>query len=300
MKNNITKIVFILALYFFSLGIVYADVTTYNIKGVYVPWDQVTHNGWIYECFEQFKTNQCTFWLLYEPGIGIYWRDTWKFISVTKDNTENIIDFPWAPFIITTPKVTQSWSYIIEWEISHNAIAGKYAKLEENGIIVNTVYSKDNSNIQYGNFYFENMPNGDYDYAVYLCNGSGSIENCTKWNKVLVKVSNSYDKEKVIFTRNNTTTIPKPIKEREIEIIKKVPVNSTNTSMDFRLKIEQKIQTIIQVNKLNKEKIKEIVTRIETKIFILEVKNRKGLLTWAEKRNYFIYKMIKEIFETYL
>lgn len=314
MKNNIIKIVFILILCFFSNSIAEADVTIYNKNGVYAPWDQVINKGRIYECFEQFKTNQCNFWSLYEPGVGIYWRNTWRVVSagsnsnnniiITNDSTENTKDFPWVPFITSTPKVTQSWSYIIEWEISDSSPSWKFVKLEENWEITNKVYWENNSNIRFGSFSFSNMPNGDYKYAIYLCIQNDAIEKCSKSNIILVKVDNSYDADKVTIIKGDKTPVkevkPSTLPEKDT-IVKIYPwKKGSNIPTDYRENIEKKIQTIVLKNKLNKEEIKEIVTNIETKLFILEVKNRKWLLSWAEKRNYFLYKMIKEIFQTYL
>lgn len=229
------------------------------------------------------------------------------FLCIVKGTYAESIEFPWTPNIISNPALTGVNSYSIDWEIAPNWVAGKYAKLKENWVIVNTVYWENNSNIRYWNFYFENMPNGDYSYAVQLCNGSGSVEKCTEGNKVLIKISNSYDKEKVIFIRDTNTNKslekkqeePKTIKEPTVKKSISIPPRSDKTFVNYEDNLKAKINLLIKMKKIDNEKITIILWNIETLKKSLEIRNRKWLLTWSEKKNYFILKMIKWIFESY-
>lgn len=205
------------------------------------------------------------------------------------------IEFPWTPNLPIKPILAQTGSYTLNWEIDANTPAWKYAKLEENGKIVNTVYWENAANIRFWYFWFENMPNGDYSYAVYLCNASGATERCTKWNHQLVKVRNSYDKDGVIFIRESET---KQNKTTDLTEKKEDTVQDTKLS-EFEKKLKVKIFLAIKRNNLDENKINSIIKKIDALQIKLQEKSKKWILTKNEKRNIIILKSMRKIFESY-
>lgn len=318
--KKILSISLILSLLISTFAYATIKVDDYNLQRYYAKGDVVKNNGKYYQCVEHDNTNQCNFGEDYAPGVWPLWDRTWMVVDATSLNVVNtnntqtgsnmvVLDLskiPGTPKISNLPRTLATGNFTLNWWIENNENPGTILKLSENNVFVKTVFAATGESFSHGDMAINGKKDGIYNYAIFLCNKSGS-EKCAKGNTLTMTVKGSGNTSTTTTTTTPTTTTTtnttnsgstttsSTVDRSKVPTFEKLPRDSSFD--DFGRALEIKLRSEIRTKQLNAQRVKDYISVVSDWINFLKSLNSKGQLTGQEKRSLIILQMIRDILQ---